>query len=399
MTRIGGVDEHGLSTPLATLLKITPNRMYRLAVFLLTVFCLTLLVEIVAVIVWRDYQRNGDVSLFRALNSLVPDGSAKKDSGIEVSEMASLSATLPEIRSELLYVINSERVFAQVPPVSLGFNASAQQHAESMMRYGYRSHWDLHGMTPQMRYTLAGGTNRVRQNIAGPIRFPVSGETGIEDWRAVIRDTHQRFMSGLAEKANVLDPWHRSVSLGLSCNEAQCWVVQQFETAHLEFTKLPAVSGTRLEMAGQLGEGLELDALAVWFHSHPRRLSLGQLDATHRYGYGQKPATFIRPPSLPQSRYPDSLVSYAWGTGIDPYTLDAGLARSPAPPLAVEIAQSAAVPWTTADRWFQEDSLFSVEADLSDIIGAHGSGVYTVQVWGRTDVERVPLTNYTVFLP
>ena len=374
--------------------------MYRLAVFLLSALCLTLLVEIVAVVLWRDYRQNASVSPVRALSNLVPDILEVKGSNVGVSAGTVIQpATLPEVRSELLYLINSERVLAQVPPLNLGFNASAQQHTESMKQYGYRSHWDIHGLTPQMRYTLAGGTNRVRQNVAGPIGIPGSDETGIAGWRAVIREMHQGFMSGPAETANVLDPWHRSVSLGLSCNVTQCWVVQQFETDHLEFINLPTIYGTKLEMTGQFREGLKLDALAVWYHPHSRRLSLGQLDATYRYGIGQKPATFVRPPASPQSRYAESLVSYEWDAGIDPYTLDAGLSRSSKPPLSVEVAHSAAVPWTTADRWFQESSFFSVEADLSDIISAHGSGVYTVQVWGRTGAERVPLTNYSIFLP
>ena len=374
--------------------------MYRLVVFLLAVFCLTLLAEIVAVVVWRDYQRNGDISPFRAFANLVPQRFETKGSGGQFPAGSAVApAAFPELRSEFLYLINSERVLARVPPLELGFNASAQQHTDSMKRFGYRSHWDVHGLTPQMRYTLAGGTNRVRQNIAGPIGVPVPGETGIESWRAVVREMHQGFMSGSAESANVLHPWHRKVSLGVSCNESQCWVVQQFETDHLEFVELPTISGTKLKMSGRFSEGLELDALAVWFHPHPRRLSLGQLDATYRYGFGQKPVSFIRPPASPESFYSDLLVSYAWDAGIDPYTLDSGLARSPAPPLAVEIAHSAAVPWTTADRWFRDGSLFTVEADLSEIIGAHGAGVYTVQIWGSTGVERVPLTNYAVFVP
>lgn len=370
--------------------------MYRLAVFLLTVFCVTLLVEIVAVVLWTDYQRNGHVSPLRALRNLTTARPQPKGSHLEVS---ATSATLPEIRSEFLYLINSERVLARVPPLSLGFNASAQQHTESMSQYGYRSHWDVHGLTPQMRYTLAGGNNRVLQNLAGPVSVPIPGGDAMEPWRAVVREMHRGFMSGTAERANILDPWHRRVSLGISCGEFECWVVQQFETDHLEFSSRPSVTGTKLEVAGRFTSGLELDALAVWFHSHPRRLSLGQLDATHRYGYGQKPATFIRPPEPPGIHYPGSLVSYAWGAGIDPYSLDAATPRSSAPPLAVEVAHSAAVPWTTASRWIEEGSTFRVEADLADIIGAHGPGVYTVQVWGRKGDERVPLSNYAVFLP
>ncbi len=376
------------------------KHMYRLAVSLLTTFCLTLLVVIVAVVVWRDYQRSGDVSPVRALGNPVLVPLQRGGSDVEITPgPLDASVSLAEIRSELLYLINSERVLAQVPPLKMGFNASAQQHTESMMTYGYRSHWDIYGLTPQMRYSLAGGTNRVRQNIAGPVKAPVHDEQEQESWRVAVREMHQEFMSRPAERANLLDPWHRKVSLGLSCDAARCWQVQQYETDHLEFSQLPAIHGTVLHMEAEFREGLELDALAVWYHPHPRRLSLGQLDATYRYGYGRRPATFIRPPASPEGSYSDSLVGYEWDAGIDPYTLDSTVSRSSAPPLAVEIAQSAAVPWTTADVWFQDGPAFSVAADLSEIFSSYGTGVYTVQIWGKSGDERVPLTNYALFLP
>ena len=247
--------------------------MYRLAVYLLTAFCLTLLVAIVAVVVWRDYQRSRDVSPVRALNNLFSSPIPARGSDVEISPRPwDTPVSLAEIRSELLYLINSERVLAQVPPLEMGFNASAQQHTDSMMSYGYRSHWDIYGLTPQMRYSLAGGTNRVRQNIAGPVEVPLHDERGQESWRVVIREMHGEFMSRPAERANLLDPWHRKVSLGLSCDSARCWQVQQYETDHLEFSQLPGFSGTTLVMEAEFREGLELDALAVWYHPHPRRL-------------------------------------------------------------------------------------------------------------------------------
>ena len=152
-------------------------------------------------------------------------------------------------------------------------------------------------------------------------------------------------------------------------------------------------------MQGEFRDGLELDAVALWHHPYPRRLNLGQLDATYRYGCGQHPVTFLRPLPSPGSHYQGSLVSYAWDAGIDPYSLDSGLPRSPVPPLAVEVSHSAAVCWTTAVRWEQQGPAFAVEADLSETLASHGAGVYTVQIWGKRGVERVPLSNYAMFVP
>ncbi len=374
--------------------------MYRLAIFLLSVFSLAVLVGIIAVVAWRDYEDNGGISPSRALRVLAAGWwqSAQPASHV-AAEPAVSPLDLPHARSELLYLINLERVLAQVPPLAMGSNSSAQQHAESMMSYGYRSHWDLYGLTPQMRYTLAGGTNRVRQNIAGPVAVASNTAAEPQDWREVARIIHQGFMARDPERANMLDPWHRTVSIGVACHETRCWVVQQYETDHLEFNVLPTLSGTILEMQGEFRDGLELDAVALWHHPYPRRLNLGQLDATYRYGYGQRPVNFLRPLPSPGSHYQGSLVSYSWDAGIDPYSLDSGLPRSSAPPLAVEVSHSAAVSWTTADGWEQQGPAFAVEADLSETLASYGASVYTVQIWGKRGEERVPLSNYAIFVP
>ena len=383
--------------------------MYRLLLFLLSIFCLALVAEIVVVTAWRDYQRHGDVVLHRALGSAVSDmrqvvglGKVPGDLAVEPAvhgEPATLANHLTALKAELLYLINSQRVRAQAPPLVPGVNPAAQNHAENMMAYGYRSHWDIYGLTPQMRYTLAGGTNRVMQNIAGPVAHSASTEKGFEAWRELVEQIHQGFMADPEGRANVLDPLHRKLNVGLPCDYADCWVVQQFESDQVEFNVLPNVSAGKFEAEGEFREGFELGGVLIWHHPYPRRLSLGQLDATYRYGYGQSPATILRPPLSPDRFYPDRLTGYEWDGGIDPYTLQPSLARSSAAPLMVKVAHSAAVPWTTASRWDQSGAAFSVHADLSLILQGSGPGVYTAQIWGRRGDEQVPLTNYAIFVP
>lgn len=382
--------------------------MYRFLIFLLIVLSVTVVVEIVAVTVWRDYEQHGAISLGRAFKTISPisRNEPSQQSATNVSPesrsaslmLAISGQELSALRQELLYLINTERVHARVAPLTLGDNPSAQHHAESMMSYGYRSHWDINGMTPEMRYTLAGGTGRAMQNIAGPVEIPESGGARGEGLRATSGQIHQGFMARSEEKSNILDPWHRQVNLGIACRDSQCWVVQQFESDHISFSILPFIADGTLKLAGEFQPGLELDGIALWYHPYPRPLGLGQLDATFHYGNGQRPLTFLRPPPDPDRYYPSHLASYAWSGGIDPYTLEPALGRSPAPPLQVEIAQSAAVPWNTASLWRQSGASFEVAADLSELFGSLGSGVYTVQVWGKKDGEKVPFANHSIFL-
>ena len=379
--------------------------MYRVAIFLLSVFSLTLVVLIASVASWQDYRAHGDISFTRIFQSVFPGSGKSASPGdeirVESSPIRSAETTglLPQVQSEFLYLINSERVRAQVPPLVLGANASAQQHADNMMAYGYRSHWDIYGLTSQMRYTLAGGSNRMMENITGPVQRLGDDSQENDNWRDLVGRIHLGFMLDQEGRANILDPWHRKVSVGFSCGENNCWVVQQFEGDLVRFSALPTIRGSSLGLSGELAHGFSLDGVAVWFHPTPRRLGLGQLDATYHYGSGQAPATFLRPAPLPEQYYPYSLVSYHWDGGIDPYSLDPGLSRNPAPPLRVEVAQSAAVPWTTASRWEQEGQFFRVEADLSPTLRSYGPGVYTVEIWGSSGTDNIPLTNYTVFVP
>ena len=366
--------------------------MYRVLIFLLSLLSLTLLALILSVTLWRDYERNGAVSLSRAFETALNGYSREPELA------AKTGSELPALRQRLLYLINTERVRARVPPLTLGVNPAAQLHAENMLAHDYRSHWDINGLTPQMRYTLAGGAGRVLLNLAGPVAISASGDDGPEALRQAISGVHRSFMSQPEDAANLLDPWHQSVSLGVACNVSRCWVVQQFESSHVSFDELPAITGGDLSLAGQFAPGLELDSVAIWHHSYPRPLSLGQLDATYIYGYGQKPATFLRPPPPAGRYYPDALVSYEWENGIDPYTLEPSLSRSVAPHLPVELAQSAAVPWTTATQWEVAGPAFSIAADLSPVLEKFGPGVYTVQIWGKQDEERAPLTNYAIFV-
>jgi len=380
--------------------------MYRVLVFLLAVLCLTVVIQIVAVTAWRDYKRHGSISLSRAVENALPNSesgstaSAGQDSYVEnraASEKPGYGAEL--LKTELFYLINVERVLARVAPLSSGSDPSVQQHAHGMMTYGYRSHWDVNGFTPHMRYSMSGGTNRVRQNIAGPISLAdyTEGNEGV-NWADLAESVHKGLMESHVGRANILDHWHGKVTIGVSCNHTQCWIVQQFESTLLKFSAVPVLSNGHLAIQGTLVPGLVLEGLAVWHHPYPRPLSLGQLDATYHYDYGQRPVALLRPP-LPEGRYyPERAATYNWAAGIDPYTLDFRLPRSSSPPLPVEVERSAAISWVTAIRWEQSGQSFYVSADLSHLVPEVGPGVYTLQVWGRQGEERVALTNYTLFV-
>ena len=67
----------------------------------------------------------------------------------------------------MLDLVNGRRVAADVPPVELGNNWAAQLHAESALANCFSSHWGIDGLTPYMRYSLAGGYQSNGENGSG----------------------------------------------------------------------------------------------------------------------------------------------------------------------------------------------------------------------------------------
>ena len=402
--------------------------MYRKIIPGLIALCIAVFLGVIGIILWQDYRWHGNFQLGRAFASAgvrfseIPksaiglfqaDNPAAPVAGVMAAaaepspklDFSTDSQLLPISPDELLRgrqfmlrLINADRARFNLPPVSLGNNPAAQRHAGDMARHSYRSHWGTDGLTPYMRYTRAGGVNRERENIYGPEPLLAPPDADPQSLTALLSGAHREMMSRPEQRANILDRWHRRVNIGIACNPAACWVVQQFAGDYVLFDELPAIANSQLGFAGQLADGMELEGAAVWYHPPPRSLTLGQLDATYSYGLGQYPATFLRPPPGPGRYYLDDRSTYAWRNGIDPYTLNPESNRANTPPLPVDLAHTAAVPWTTAAQWEVNGSAFRVAADLTPILETSGPGVYTVQLWGKAGAERVALTNYSIFV-
>ena len=279
--------------------------------------------------------------------------------------------------------------------MTLGDYDAAQEHAEAMLEHGFSGHWGLDGLTPAMRYTLAGGVNYVAENASG-----VKGIRG-EDWgpqyqrrgwRKSLDIIHQGLMDSPGHRKTILAEWQSRVILGIACNDYTCSVVQMFEGDYVEFTKPPAISSEGvLAFTGSFKERSALERVQVWYHQPPHALTLGQLHAAYSYDLGQEPATFIIKPAPSGIHYePSDLmpVRYEWTASLDPYSANSGSPRN----------RTAFVPWTVADLWHPGPSRVDVKADIRDIVRDKGPGVYIIVLWGEKAGDLIPLTNYTVFV-
>jgi uncharacterized protein YkwD len=125
------------------------------------------------------------------------------------------------LASYALQQINADRAANGTGPVSLGYNQAAQQHADSMLYYGYFSHFDTQGYKPYMRYSLLGGHGADFENIAY-FSYSIDHFTSTSVVEQGIRDLeHSMVYNDSAccnngHRYNILDHLHNIVSIGLA---------------------------------------------------------------------------------------------------------------------------------------------------------------------------------------
>ena len=212
----------------------------------------------------------------------------------------------------MLGLINAERAKAGLNLVALGDNAAAQMHAESALENCFSSHWDIDGLKPYMRYTLAGGYQSNGENMLGS-SYCITESDGYgtidsivqrirevgEDIIDAVTNTHRRSgieqrnqeaMEGLMDspghRRSILDPWHRKVNIGLAWDRYNFVVVQHFEGDYVEYDHLPAIEDGILTMSGRVKNGVRFDegqdlGVLVYYDPPPHPLTRGQVSRTY----------------------------------------------------------------------------------------------------------------------
>ncbi|MEE9247483.1 MAG: CAP domain-containing protein [Dehalococcoidia bacterium] len=301
----------------------------------------------------------------------------------------------------MLDLINDDRLEHGLQPVILGTNQAAQQHAEEMLSAGYLAHWGLDGLKPYMRHTLAGGYNYEAENVSGPYYYSDPDIYRHENVLDLLKETQDGLMESPGHRRNILNKWHKSVTIGIAFNESAVSVVQQFEGDYIEFTKLPSIENGVMSFSGSTRGGLLLKGIQVWYDQEPHSLTLGQLGSTYCYTSGT-PIVFLRPPPPPGSYYVEDESSYTWRRCPDPYGVPPNTPPpepSSSPPFRVTLSDaSGVIPWVDAEDWTESGASFAVEADISQQIAEHGDGVYTVVIWGTKNSESLDLTDYSIFI-
>ena len=277
------------------------------------------------------------------------------------------------IAAYALAQINADRAANGSSPVTLGYNRAAQQHADSMLYYGYFSHFDTQGYKPYMRYTLLGGVGADAENVAYfSISVPTYTSTGaVED--AVKTLEHKMVYDDVAccnngHRYNILDPLHNKVSIGVAYNSTYVYFDEEFENDYinLSFTTTGGSAGNPyyVTMTGSLIQQVTAPtSIYIAFDPTPTAQTPAQLSAgPHEYGPG---------------------------------TLEGGVLPSDS---AGRCAQFTTGTTVCADKWSFSSSGVDIEFSMDEFVKTLGPGVYTVYLITGSSTATA-LTTISVFVP
>ena len=309
----------------------------------------------------------------------------------------------------MLALINEARVEAGLLAVVRGDNGAAQIHADHSLANCISSHWSIDGLTPNMRYSLAGGYQSANENMSGSdyCRLPGQGYRAISSISEKVREAMRVWMDSPGHRNNILKPRHRKVNIGLAWDRYNFVAVQQFEGDYIEYTVLPAIDGGVLSMEGKLKNGANLEhgdhtRVTIFYHSPPHQLTQGQIARVYSSCLGRKVALL--------SYKGSGAAESTWRPCLSPYDVPSDAPAPTSAYAAHELWEDAraryealpdSMPVTVArvrmSRWELDGDRFAISADLGDVLETHGPGVYEVNVFGVLDGNVDLISRYSIF--
>ena len=246
-----------------------------------------------------------------------------------------------------LGLINNDRANYSLGAVTLSDINVAQQHADSMLRYGYFSHNDTQGFKPYMRYTLLGGRGAVEENIAySYTELPYFTSTASVEGalksleHTMMYDDSQCCNNG--HRDNILSSLHNRVSIGVAFNSTRVYFVEDFENYYIDLN-FSVSSSYYVTMTGApLEAGLSVNAVYIFYDGTPSPETPAQLNnGPHEYGLGSLVGGVLPPCDFACQTFDQGATVYA-------------------------------------DTWTFAPNLVAVTFSLRDFIQRYGAGVYTV---------------------
>lgn len=217
-------------------------------------------------------------------------------------------AALDEASAYLLTLINRDREQHGLAPVDYDPVASiaAQRHASDMAKHGFTAHWGSDGSVPEQRYTEAGGSDMVQENVACLFdAVPRDLDPNPRFDPARLEQLEKMFMDEVppndGHRRNILKPGHRRVGIGLAQPTAvnQPCLAQEFVDDWGDYSELPeeAPRHVELRISGEIRAPLNFGGIGLGRIDLPAPRSPRDLNATSVYRIPQ-PETLYFPPGF-----------------------------------------------------------------------------------------------------
>ena len=187
-----------------------------------------------------------------------------------------------EATAYMLTLINRDRAVAGLTAVELDPVASigAERHARDMAKHGFTAHWGTDGSVPEQRYTEAGGTDLVQENVACLFDgVPRELDAHPRFDPALLEQLQKMFMDEVppndGHRRTTLNPGQHGVGIGLAQPAAvnQPCLSQEFVDDWGDYADLPrqAPRSASLHVAGTLREPIRFGGIGIRSASIRRR--------------------------------------------------------------------------------------------------------------------------------
>lgn len=144
---------------------------------------------------------------------------------------------LPFARAQLLDLVNTERSLAGATRLELDDLACrvANQHALDMVKGNFVSHWGSDGLSPFQRYSLAGGTDAVLENVSQANNIP---SVTVKAVNAELRERHAAMHAETppndGHRRAILAPQNTHVGFGIALDRNNLRLAETYLARYLE---------------------------------------------------------------------------------------------------------------------------------------------------------------------
>jgi hypothetical protein len=244
---------------------------------------------------------------------------------------------IPLAREQLLKMVNTERAHAGLNRLELDDLACkvANDHAQDMVAQQFLSHWGSDGRKPYHRYSFAGGTDAVQENVS-------SGD-GLESVasNAIMKDLHDMHQSMIEEvppnnghRKTILFPQQTHVGFGIAIQGHSVRLDELYLARYVEVDPIPRRVKPKASvfLSGRvLNPRYVLTGADVYYEPLPSPPAIEWLRQARSYGMPEVNERLV-PQLSDRNFYPDPSIGSTGGIQVDAtgrFRVRVGLSKKP----------------------------------------------------------------------